>query len=113
MGLSSLAWVGPNNLYRAWPNNIGGVEPTKNIRRDDLDLEVFSVEIKMNHFFSWECLFCIHKTIVDWFQGVLDIRLTWTFLSNNFQWIINHKRFVESKLENKVFKKDFEHENMF
>jgi hypothetical protein len=65
---------------------------------------------KIEPFFSREYLFCIHKTIVDSFQGVSDTRLTRAFLSNNIQGINDYKRFVESKLENKVFEKDFKHE---
>jgi hypothetical protein len=65
---------------------------------------------KDDPFFSQQCLFCIYKTIVDWFQGVLDTRLTRAFLSNNIQGINDHKRFVESKLENEVFEQDFKHE---
>jgi hypothetical protein len=59
-------------------------------------------------FFSREYLFCIHKTTVDSFQRVSDRRLTQAFLSNNIQGINEYKRFVETKLENKVF--DFKHE---
>jgi hypothetical protein len=47
---------------------------------------------------------------VDRFQGVSKTRLIQVFLSINIERVNDHKRFVETKLENKVFEKEFKHE---
>jgi hypothetical protein len=110
MGPSSLAWAGLSKLCGVGLSSIGGVELTQKCKKERFGSWGSKHKNKDEPFFSRECLFCIHRTIINWFQGVSDTRLTRAFLSHNIQGINDYKRFVESKLENKVFKKDFEHE---
>jgi hypothetical protein len=88
------AGAGFNNLGGAGPSGIGGAKPTKECKKRQFGSRGSKHRKKDEPFFSQGYPFCIHKTIVDLFQGVSDTRLTLAFLSNNIQKINHYKRFV-------------------